>query len=273
MTSKTGSIDVSGVPILNDNPPGTGSSQIKDWDDRLTTAVKAHGGIAISVLKGDTTLENMVRPVGPMPKEYNIEVLKLADDNILVYSKPEDKDEKKIYNAWIAFGKLLAKKDKANSLIYTAIGKRISEDLTLHVESQKDIEKGDGHAVYDYLIKRFGGGGASSLRIKLDAFSKITFEDGGSIHKLFADVLKAQHEVNSHGMPREMKELYEKIMAFIQDSKVIMERSEAIEVKKNDFNYDIKESLNEMTVSRLMKEEDGDASKATEQKVTGVLHL
>ena len=264
MTQKTGTLDMGGVPMLHDNPEGSGSMIITDWDDALQIAVKAHGKITQAVLNGDTTLETLVRPKGDMPEEYNVDILKLADDGIVVYPKPDDKEEKKVYNAWMAYGKLLAKKDKANSLIFTAIWKRIGEDLKLSVESQKKITKGDGRAVYSYMLDRFVGGGASSLRIKLAAFNKISFEDGASIHTFFSDVLKAQNKVNSHGLPKAMKTLYEKIMSVVKEMAIVEKRPEAVKTLKGDFDYDLIKSLEGIDFVKVKEENSSAASTKSE---------
>ena len=167
MNVSKSTINMTGVPVLTDDPPGTGALMMEDWKSKLFTACDAAGAIIKSVLQGDDKLMNMVRPEGAIPPEYKLELLKLHEDGIHFYEKPKDDDDKKVYNQWVAYGKLVAKMDKANSKIHTAIWSKLAVDLKLHVESKKTLAKSDGCAVFFYLEQRFTKGGAAPMRIKI----------------------------------------------------------------------------------------------------------
>ena len=165
------------------------------------------------VLIGDQTIIDMMRPNAAIPAGYNMEVLMLGDIGISMYEKPKEEDKKAVHNQCVAYGKLHASMKRGNSRIFTAILSKLGPDLLLHIDSNRDLKKGDGHATYDYLITRFMKGGASSIRLKINAFHNVDFTSGDSVQKLFADVLKTQNEANSHGSPREIKSITDKINA------------------------------------------------------------
>ena len=177
-TRKRHGIDTTGIAVLTDIPVGKGSQDWSEWDPKLQTRTKAYGSIAYATLMGDRTLIELVRPSGDIPDEYQLEALKLCEDGINIYEKPSDEVKKKVYNEWMAYGKLMAKMERANSHIYTAIWTLLALDLKENVESKKDLTKGDGRQLYMYLMTRFSGGGASSLRIKMNEFERIKFDDG-----------------------------------------------------------------------------------------------
>ena len=94
---KSGELGISTIPILTDTPRGHGSSMLCDYETKFGRVCEGAGPIAAAVWHRDTSLLDLLKPDAPLPKEYNIKILMLANNpgNKNFYPKPESAAEKR----------------------------------------------------------------------------------------------------------------------------------------------------------------------------------